>query len=226
MASNKRLPFSSSGVAFMAGGCAVALHREIVAADEEPDGISAELGAFLHLYGQCAACGAPVARELSACVCGKYQGETLVLVARFSIEHFYSKYQAILNREKNRSKAIYRKQCIEENGGAYTKQDIAKLFEIQRGLCYYCGSGLGDSLTAAVYDVDHYRSIYQGGRNDIYNLVLACPKCNRTKNHADGDWFSRKIMRQRTPEAAEALRKIRKDLKAYLKARGAQSSNS
>lgn len=194
----------------------MALHHE---APEQGEGISAEHGAFLHFHGACAACGAPISRTLEPCGCGKYQGETLALVARFPTELFYSKYKAILEREKSRSAVRNWKQRIEDNGGTFTKNDVAKLFELQRGLCYYCGSSLGKSFQSARYDIDHYRSVYQGGRNDIYNLVLACPTCNRTKNHGDGDAFSRKMSRRRSPDIAETLRQIRKNLKAYLKYR-------
>lgn len=223
MAALKRFPFNTSAVAFMDGCCVVALHHQD---PEEGEGISAEHGAFFHLHGACAACGAPISRTLGPCGCGKYQGETLVLVARFPRDFFYSKYKAILNREKSRSAVRYRKQCIEDNGGTFTKDDIAKLFELQRGLCYYCGCSLGESFQSARYDVDHYQSIYQGGQNDIYNLVLACPTCNRTKNHGDGDTFSRKMCRRRSPELAEVLRQVRKELKAYLKRRRQQEGDS
>lgn len=60
--------------------------------------------------------------------------------------------------------------------GDFTAQQINDLYDKQQGKCFYCG----DNLNGA-YHVDHYYPLVRGGSNDISNIRIACPTCNRRK---------------------------------------------
>jgi 5-methylcytosine-specific restriction endonuclease McrA len=62
------------------------------------------------------------------------------------------------------------------NGGTLSARDIADQHCRQNGRCYYCGDRLG-----SVYDADHIFPVSKGGSSDPWNIVLACPTCNRSK---------------------------------------------
>jgi 5-methylcytosine-specific restriction endonuclease McrA len=55
---------------------------------------------------------------------------------------------------------------------------ILALYRAQRGLCAVCGRGLG-----AVYHADHRCAISRGGRHELGNLQLCCPRCNLRKSN-------------------------------------------
>lgn len=64
--------------------------------------------------------------------------------------------------------------------GTHTPADIKRLFDAQEGRCIYC-----EVDTLESYDVDHITPLSKGGRNDVSNLIIACPSCNRSKNDRD-----------------------------------------
>lgn len=43
--------------------------------------------------------------------------------------------------------------------------------------CFWCGKDC-----AADFHVDHYMPLARGGRHEVSNLVIACPRCNVSKN--------------------------------------------
>lgn len=47
------------------------------------------------------------------------------------------------------------------------------------GNCYYCGV----ELTLKTLTIDHYICKFNGGTDEIKNLVPACSKCNNLKNN-------------------------------------------
>lgn len=68
--------------------------------------------------------------------------------------------------------------------GKFTKADIQRIYQAQRGKCYYCGVSVGDD-----YHVDHVISLSRGGTNWPDNLVIACPTCNIHKqNKLPHEW--------------------------------------
>lgn len=60
--------------------------------------------------------------------------------------------------------------------GEFTKEDIDKIFQLQKGRCWYCQEKLEK------YHIDHRVPIVRGGTNWPSNLVLACPFCNLSKH--------------------------------------------
>lgn len=61
--------------------------------------------------------------------------------------------------------------------GTHTDADIAAHYEMQNGLCAYCGIRLFHD-----YHVDHYIPLIKGGSNWPDNLLLSCMTCNISKN--------------------------------------------
>lgn len=47
-------------------------------------------------------------------------------------------------------------------------------------VCHWCSVKCPDD-----YHVDHYEPLAKGGKHVVSNLVIACPKCNHTKNARD-----------------------------------------
>lgn len=55
-----------------------------------------------------------------------------------------------------------------------SKKLVQAIFQMQEGLCAYCGQDLRESN----YHVEHIIPLSFGGTNNHSNLCLACPKCN------------------------------------------------
>jgi len=60
-------------------------------------------------------------------------------------------------------------------GGSYTSQEIEAQYKRQKSKCYYCHKKMIKS------HIEHVVPVTRGGSNDISNIVLACPTCNRSK---------------------------------------------
>lgn len=68
--------------------------------------------------------------------------------------------------------------------GTHTAQDILDLYELQNGLCAYCGIRLFKD-----YHVDHVTPLFLGGSDNPDNLVCSCVRCNSSKGHKlVADW--------------------------------------
>lgn len=61
-------------------------------------------------------------------------------------------------------------------GGAFTPQDVERLFSLQRGRCAYCRKPLRRG-----YQVDHIMPIRLNGHSNPSNLQLLCAPCNWSK---------------------------------------------
>ncbi len=73
------------------------------------------------------------------------------------------------------------------SGGSYTLREIAEQLVRQKHTCYYCQAPFEKVSTQAGdiiyrYHIEHVVPIARGGRNDISNIVLACPTCNLHKH--------------------------------------------
>jgi hypothetical protein len=68
----------------------------------------------------------------------------------------------------------------------------------QEGCCFWCGEHLN-----GLAHRDHIAPLARGGRNDISNLVMACPPCNLDKSASDPrEWIWRT---SRIPESRRAV---------------------
>lgn len=65
--------------------------------------------------------------------------------------------------------------------------DIIALYQEQLGMCRYCGVSLED-----VYEIDHMTPLKRGGSNEMSNIALCCPHCNKTKaDRTLEEWLGR-----------------------------------
>lgn len=85
-------------------------------------------------------------------------------------------------RSKHRDKAeqkrrnAARRARIMGAGGSYTKEDVERQYQIQRGKCWWCGKQCGTN-----YHADHLVPLSRGGTKWPNNIVIACPSCNLSK---------------------------------------------
>lgn len=75
-----------------------------------------------------------------------------------------------------RVRAQRRRARVRGARGTYSAADIQAIYERQGGRCWWCGTDVGTE-----YDIDHRVPLVQGGSNDVSNIVVACPSCNRSK---------------------------------------------
>jgi hypothetical protein len=80
------------------------------------------------------------------------------------------------NRVIVRISSHRRRARLLQAGGNHTQEDIERIYNQQRGRCYWCLSDLDH-----VYHIDHRIPLVRGGSNDASNLVMSCPKCNMSK---------------------------------------------
>jgi 5-methylcytosine-specific restriction endonuclease McrA len=76
-------------------------------------------------------------------------------------------------RTINRNSKARRKKAE----GRHTAQDIANIYQLQRGKCAICKSALNGK-----YHVDHIVALKNGGSNWPRNLQCLCPPCNLRKS--------------------------------------------
>ncbi len=65
--------------------------------------------------------------------------------------------------------------------GTHTAEDVARQFDAQKGMCWWCGAKLKKSGKGK-YHVDHVVALSKGGSNGPENLVCSCPTCNLSKH--------------------------------------------
>ena len=92
------------------------------------------------------------------------------------------------NPEKCAAKTRRRRALKLNAEGSHTRQDIDKLFLLQKGKCASCTIKLIKS-GKNIYHVDHITPLTKGGGDGPDNLQLLCPGCNIKKNDKDPlDW--------------------------------------
>lgn len=87
-------------------------------------------------------------------------------------------YQA--NKEKSSVSSRNRRCRIRSSEGTHTKEDIDRLFVLQKSKCANCKTNVSKKK-----HVDHIVPIVGGGSNDRSNLQILCPTCNLKKNAKD-----------------------------------------
>lgn len=73
--------------------------------------------------------------------------------------------------------AATRRTRLRENGGKFTRQDIAELMVVQSGRCLFCSEPFGEEPV----HVDHWLPVARGGSSDPDNLALLHQSCNGRK---------------------------------------------
>ena len=187
--------------------------------DSYPLGLPIDMAYFIYQHCRCAFCGASISRDLGRCKCGEPNDSDdpdMHLEVKCTNDMYYSVFKPILERENSRIKSFKRKQRTEANGGgSYTKKDITFLYQLQEGRCYFCGEPFLENARGASYHADHYLSIFDGGKNDLSNIVLACPSCNLRKGAMDGDSFEYIAKKIRSPDNGRKLGQIRRKVNAF-----------
>jgi 5-methylcytosine-specific restriction endonuclease McrA len=207
-------PFKLSHIEFKIDECVLV----IVNLDKtERLGLSERFVTFIREHGRCSFCDSTFADTLNKCSCSKPKSRKEHLHVRFPQSVYYSVLYPILQKENGRKKMAIRSERIKENGGSHTKNDLAALIAIQENSCYFCGTEIELISGLNKAHADHYESIFDGGRNDVQNIVMTCPSCNLKKGTLDGSHFENLIRKTRTPEISKKLGVIRRSLNSYKK---------
>ena len=74
---------------------------------------------------------------------------------------------------------------------AFKKEEREKILSKTHGRCGYCG----EELTGR-WNVDHMKSLNDGGTNDMENLMASCFPCNNLKHRAGVEEFRRQVENQ------------------------------
>lgn len=89
-----------------------------------------------------------------------------------------------VKRNLDKANALWHKRRarIRGNGGSHTPEDIERLIPLQGGKCanMACRVPLKHQ-----YEIDHIMPIAKGGSDNVDNLQLLCPLCNRKKSAKD-----------------------------------------
>lgn len=80
------------------------------------------------------------------------------------------------NREKIRALCHKHRKFKVVQKKNFTAADVVRKFIEQQGACAYCGIDVVDD-----YHIDHIVPVSKGGANDVKNIHVVCPKCNRKK---------------------------------------------
>jgi len=89
------------------------------------------------------------------------------------------------SKEYSAQVSAKRRAMQRELGGSFTVAEIKELFALQEGRCIYCES----ELSQVGFHRDHMTPLVRGGSNEITNIQLLCPNCNRRKHDKTHEEF-------------------------------------
>lgn len=85
--------------------------------------------------------------------------------------------------------------------GKSARAKIRRIFERDGNQCHYCNRAVHLDMTRRTHSkaatLDHVRTIAEGGGNEMWNLVVACKRCNEQRGTMPYDQF-RGIMKVRS----------------------------
>ena len=176
-----------------------------------------ELQDFILKYCRCSHCKTAL-QAMGRCKCGQYI-EPDPIQAEFPSE-LESKFENLWSKQRNkevRKNNTLRRIQRKKQSGSYTKSQMETLYTVQGGCCYFCATSLIGENGKNNYHIDHYVPLSFGGRNEISNLVLACPPCNRVKSDYDADYFLQKLNATLNEDSLKKAKKIRSKVINYKK---------
>lgn len=88
----------------------------------------------------------------------------------------YEKNNPEKTKELSRVKTNRRRARLASSGKQYTRHDIKRLYDLQRGKCANCGCSIKGG-----YHIDHRVPVAKGGDNSPTNIELLCKQCNLKK---------------------------------------------
>lgn len=93
-------------------------------------------------------------------------------------ERLNARFRALYHKNKERDKQARRAWTIKRRAlGPPIKKSTIQSLEDRFPQCYLCWHDLNGK-----YEVDHIIPVSRGGDNELCNLALACPGCNRRKH--------------------------------------------
>lgn len=98
----------------------------------------------------------------------------------------YQRANPEATRLLHRIKVNRRRARLREAGGDYGREDIERLYRLQKGKCANCRASLKKG-----FHIDHRMPVKLGGTNDPGNLELLCPACNLAKSAKRPEVFAR-----------------------------------
>lgn len=91
--------------------------------------------------------------------------------------------------DRTRFYTAQRRTRVRNADGSHTPADIALQLKSQRGKCWWCGCKLNSG-----YHLDHIIPLDRGGSNWPNNIVIACSRCNQSRqNKLPHEWSDRLI---------------------------------
>lgn len=162
----------------------------------------------------CYYCGKAIT-SLTRCACGKNGHRSKIRVKCFHAppKEFLEEFERLRHQAKAKRKSNNRRQRL-KNSGRVTKNQINELLTAQDNSCYYCASELHLEGNKK-FHIDHYLALLNGGKNEIKNIVLACPSCNIRKSFKEAIPFAREIAKELSDEARIKTKSIRTQVKTF-----------
>lgn len=93
------------------------------------------------------------------------------------IKQYYQTERGIIAK---RAHAHNRRARKKKASGSHTTEQLYQQLKSQEGKCFYCQVELRYARNS--WHADHVVPLSRGGSNDISNIVISCPKCNRKKH--------------------------------------------
>ncbi len=116
-----------------------------------------------------------------------HQTERILQSKQYYAEHreerlSYTKqyYQTERGIIAKRAGAHNRRARRKKAPGSHTTEQLYQQFKKQEGKCFYCQKELRHARNS--WHADHVIPLSKGGSNDISNIVISCPTCNRKKH--------------------------------------------
>ena len=96
---------------------------------------------------------------------------------RTYLKQYYQTERGIIAK---RASAHNRRARRKKAKGRHTTEQLHQQLKRQEGRCYYCHIELPTGRNS--WHADHIVPLSRGGSNDINNIVISCPPCNRKKH--------------------------------------------
>lgn len=178
-----------------------------------------DMARILSQLAVCFYCRSAIEDFLRPCNCGEAEKKGLALKLAIPHDEYFDQIVLQFSRSESRKEyAQYRLESIKESDTHHTKAEIAKLFELQEGCCWFCGKKFPEKNGKLYYHKEHYVPIVRGGSDDVHNIVLACQPCNQKKQDMLGDDFEDIMAKKRSLRVNWTIWRIRDNMDKWIDA--------